>query len=76
MMQSNEHQDFSVYYKNAIEHILQAVLKDQDHLLHPQFHKHVIARSGIMSISACSSNRYIKSFVPQAISVCINVITR
>ena len=65
IIQSNEHSDFSVYYKNAIQRKRQAILKDQNHALHPEFHKHVIARSGRMRIPACSTNRYLKSFVPQ-----------
>ena len=67
IIQSNEHSDFCMYYKNAILHKLQAILKEQIHLLHPEFHKHVNARSGRMGISACSSNRYLKSAVHQAI---------
>ena len=59
IMQSNEHSDLSVYYKNAIQRNRQAILKDQNHALHPEFHKHVIARSGRMRIPACSTNRYL-----------------
>ena len=76
IIQSNEHSDFSVYYKNAIQRKRQAILKDQNHALHPEFHKHVIARSGRMRIPACSTNRYLKSFIPQAISLFNSVITR
>ena len=74
--QSNEHSDFCVRYKNAIQRKLQAVLKDQSHTLHPEFHKHVIAISDRMRIQACSTIRYLKSFVPLAISVFNSVITR
>ena len=73
-MQSNEHSDFCVYYENVIHRKRQAILKDQNHALHPEFHKHVIARSGRIRISACSTNTYLKSFVPQAISVFYSVI--
>ena len=76
IIQSNEHSDISVYYKNAIQRKRQAILKDQNHALHPEFHKHVIARSGRMRIPACSTNRYLKSFIPQAISLFNSVITR
>ena len=76
IIQSNEQSDFSVYYKNAIQRKRQAILKDQNHALHPEFHKHVIARSGGMRIPACSTNRYLKSFIPQAISLFNSVITR
>ena len=76
IIQSNEHSDFSVYYKNAIQRKRQAILKDQNHALHPKFHKYVIARSGRMRIPACSTNRYLKSFIPQAISLFNSVITR
>ena len=69
IIQSNEHSDFSVYYKNAIQRKSQAILQDQNHALHPEFHKHVIARSGRMRIPSCSTNRYLKSFIPQAISL-------
>ena len=62
IIQSNEHSDFSVYYKNAIQRKRHAILKDQNHALHHEFHKHVIARSGRMRIPACSTNRYLKSF--------------
>ena len=75
IIQSNEHSDFSVYYKNAIQRKRQAILKDQNHALHPEFHKHVIARSGRMRIPACSTNGYLKSFIPQAISLFNSVIT-
>ena len=50
MMQNNEHSVFCVYYKNAIQRKRQAIVKDQNHALHPEFHKHVIARSGRMRI--------------------------
>ena len=67
IIQSNEHSDFCVYYKNANKRKRQAILRDQNHALHPEFHKHVIARSCRMRIPACSTNIYLKSFVPQAI---------
>ena len=76
IIQDNEHKDFCVYYKNAIQSKRQAILKDQNHALHPEFHKHVIVRSGRMRIPACSTNRYLKLFVPQAISLFNSVITR
>ena len=57
MIQSNEHSDFCVYYKNAIQRKLQAIIKDQNHELHHEFHKHVIARSGRMRTPDCSTNR-------------------
>ena len=76
IIQSNEHSDFCVYYKNAIQRKRQAILMDQNHALHPEFHKHVIARSGRMRIPACSTNRYLKSFVPQAISLFNSLIIR
>ena len=76
IIQSNEHSDFSVYYRNAIQRKRQAILKDQNHALHPEFHKHVIARCGRMRIPACSTNRYLISFIPQAISLFNSVITR
>ena len=56
IIQSNEHSDFCVYYKNAIQRKFKAILTDQIHALHPEFHKHVIAGSGRMSIPACSIN--------------------
>ena len=74
IIQSNEHSDFCVYYKNAIQHKRQAIVRDQNHALHLEFHKHVIARSGRMRIPACSTNRYLKLFVPQAISLFNSVI--
>ena len=74
--QSNEHSDFCVYYKNAIQCKRQAIVKVQNHALHPEFHKHVIAISGRMRIPACSTNRYLKSFVPQAILLYNSVVTR
>ena len=74
IIQSNEHSDFCVYLKNTIQHTLQAILKDQNHALHPEFHKHVITRSGRMRIPACSTNSYLQSFVAQAISVINSVI--
>ena len=52
LIYSNEHSDFSVYYKNAIQRKRQAILKVHNHALHPEFHKHVIARSGRMRIPA------------------------
>ena len=58
IIQSNEHSDFCVYNKNAIQHKRQVILKDQNHDLHPEFHKHVVSRSGKMRIPACSTNRY------------------
>ena len=76
IIQSNEHSYFCVYYKNAIQRKLQAIPRDQNHALHLEFHKHVIARSGTMGIPACSTNRYSKSFVPQAISVFNSAVTR
>ena len=75
IIQCNEHSDLCVYYKNVIQSKCQAILKDQNHALHPEFHQHVIARSGRMRITACSSNIYLKLFVPQAISVFNSVIT-
>ena len=74
IIQSNEHSDFCVCYKNAIQRKLQAILKDQNNALHPEFRKHVVARSGRMRIPACSTNRYLKSFV--TISLFNSVITR
>ena len=74
MIHSNEHSDFSVYYKNAIQRKRQTILKDQNHALHPEFHKHIIATSGRMRIAACSTNRYSISFVLQAISL-FNCVT-
>ena len=76
ILQSNEQSDFCVYYKNAIQRKRQAILQDQNHALHPEFLKHVIARSGRMRIPACSTNRYLKSLVPRAISLFNSVITR
>ena len=75
IIQSNEHSDFCLYYKNAIQHKRQAILKDQNHALHTEFHNHVIARCGRMRIPACSTNTYLKSFVPQAILLFNSVIT-
>ena len=74
-MQNNEHSYFCVYDKNAIQRKHQAILKDQNHVLHHEFHKHVIARSGRMRIPTSSTNRYLKSFVPQATSLLNSVIT-
>ena len=74
IMRSNERSHFCVYYKNAILRKLQAILRDQNHALHPEFHKHIIARSSRMRIPACSTNRYLKSFVPEAISLFNSVI--
>ena len=76
IIQCNEHSDFIVYYKNAIQRKRQPILKDQNHVLHPEFHKHVIVRSRRMRISACSTNRYLESFVPQAIALFNSVTTR
>ena len=39
MIQSNEHSDFCVCYGNAIQRIIQAIFKDQNHHLHVQFHR-------------------------------------
>ena len=75
IIQSNEHSDFSVYYTNAIQRKRQAILKDQNHALHPDFYKHVIVGSGRMRIPVCSTSRYLKLFVPQAISLFNSVIT-
>ena len=75
IIQSNEHSDFYMYYKNAIQRKRQAIVNNQNHALYHEFHKHVIARSGRMRIPACSTNRYLKSFVPQAISSFSSVIT-
>ena len=76
MIKGNEYSDFCVYHKNAIQRKRHAILKDQNHALHLEFHKHVIARSGRMRIPACSTNRYLKSLVPQAISLFNSVIIR
>ena len=76
IIQSDEHSDFSVYYKNAIQRKLPAILKDQNNALHPEIYKHVIAGSDRMRILACSTNRYLISFVHMAISVFNGVITR
>ena len=38
IIQSNEHSDFCAYYKNAIQHKLQHILKEQNHPLHHEFH--------------------------------------
>ena len=72
---SNEHSDYCVYYKNSIQLKRYAILRDLNHALHPEFHKHVIARSGRMRIPACSTSRYLISFIPQAISLFNSVIT-
>ena len=64
-----------MYYRNTIQRKRQAIIKDQNHSLYPEFHKHVTARSGRMRIPACSTNTYLKSFVPQAISLFNSVIT-
>ena len=56
MIKGNEHSDLCVYYKDAIQRKHQAIVKDQNHALHPDFHKHVFARSGRMRIPACSTD--------------------
>ena len=76
IMQSNEHSDLCVHYKNAIQRKRQSILKDQNHALHPVFHKRVIVRNSRMRIPVCSTSKYLKSFVPQAISLFNSVITR
>ena len=58
IIQSTEHSDFCVYYRNALQRNLQAISRDLNHPLLPEFHKRVIARSGRMRIPACSTNRY------------------
>ena len=75
IIQSNEHSDFSVYHKNVIQRKRQSILKDQNHTLHLEFYKQVFARSDRMRIPACSTNKYLKSFLPQAILVVNSVIT-
>ena len=59
IIQSNEHSYVCVYYRNAIQRKRQAILKDQNHALHHEFHKHVIARSGRMMITACSTKDFL-----------------
>ena len=50
MIQSNEHSDLCMYYKDAIQRKRQSIVKVQNHAMHPEFHKHVIARSSRMRI--------------------------
>ena len=76
IIQSDEHSDFCVYYKNAIQRKLPAIFKDQNNALHPEMYKHVIAGIGRIRIPPCSTNRYLTSFVHMAISVFNGVITR
>ena len=76
IIQSNEHSYFRVCYKNAYQCKLQAILKDQYDAVHHEFHIHIITRSGRMGIPACSTNRYLKLFVPQAVLVYNGVIIR
>ena len=40
-IQNNRHTNFFVYYKDAIPHKRQAITKDQNHSLHPDFHTNV-----------------------------------
>ena len=62
-------QDFGYAYTDLLSKKLTDVLDDESHPLHERLSNQLSSRSGRMRVPAAATNRYLSSFVPQAIRI-------